>query len=256
VGNPPRFYRRWVNSDDLAGLTTFEVAVRETDLQIRAWRDLTSHAFRLVKRVRAEIETYAATHPGFLESLVPLPIPPDCTGVPLEMLRAAEAFGVGPMAAVAGAVAEAVGRGLLRQSPQVIVENGGDLFIHLERPARLALYGGEGSPFTRTLVVEVGAGGASLGVCTSSGTVGHSLSLGRADAVMVVADSAAFADAAATALANRIRGPEDIGAVIEEERSRGRLRGLLAIAGGTLGAWGEVRLHGPGSVAPEGNANA
>jgi len=236
-----RFYREWVGLG--GGLVAFSVAIRETDLQIRAARDLTSQAFDLATRARKEVEDCIGAHPDFLTSLVPLPIPSrNCGSVPLDMLKAGRQFDVGPMAAVAGAIAEAVGRGLLKYSPQIIVENGGDIFLQLDRPATIALYGGPDSPFNRKLLLEVGAPNKPFGVCTSSGTVGHSLSFGKADAVVTVADSAAQADAAATYIGNQIKKAEDIQPVLSAEQKRGRLRGLLATLGGTLGAWGEITL--------------
>jgi hypothetical protein len=237
-----RFYREWVSPGKESGLVAFSVALRETDLQIRATRDLTSQALALAGRARKEVEEYIRRQPDFLTSLVPLPIPSAARGVPLDMLKAGREFDVGPMAAVAGAIAEAVGKGLVKYSPQIIVENGGDIFLQLDRPATLALYGGPDSPFNRRLLLEVGTAGAPLGVCTSSGTVGPSLSFGKADAVVVVADSAAMADAAATYIGNRIKKAEDIQPVLDAEQKRGRLRGLLATLGPTLGAWGEITL--------------
>jgi hypothetical protein len=146
------------------------------------------------------------------------------------------------MAAVAGAIAEGVGHELLRRSPQVIVENGGDIFIKTNQPRRISLYSGPDSPFSRKLALRVDSSAGSLGVCTSSGTVGHSLSFGRADAVVIIADSIALADAAATAVANTIREPGDIQPALEREKRRGLLRGLLIAIGDHLGAWGEIEL--------------
>jgi uncharacterized protein len=121
------------------------------------------------------------------------------------------------------------------------VENGGDIFARAPRRVRFALYAGEASPFAGKLAFEVDAS-EGIGVCTSSGRVGPSLSLGRADAVVAIHPSAAFADAAATAIANRIRAPGDVAAVVREEEARGALRGLIACMGDTLGVWGDLEL--------------
>ena len=236
----PRFYREWVNA---GRFQTFTVAIRETDLQIRAKRKLVSQAAALAEKARKEIEDYIRARPEFLTSLAPLPIPHDLSGLPFEMMRAATEYDVGPMAAVAGAIAEAVGRGLLRYSDEIIVENGGDIFMLLNRPAVMALYSGPDSPFTRRLLIEVDAPAQPVGVATSSGTIGHSLSFGKADAVVTLAGSAALADAAATALCNRIKQPQDIEPVLADEKKRGKLRGVLAVMGKSLGVWGDLRLH-------------
>jgi len=158
------------------------------------------------------------------------------------MIAAGRAYEVGPMAAVAGAVAQAVGEGLLRWSPEVIVENGGDVFLKMDRAVELGLYAGADSPFSGTIRLRVETEGEALGVCTSSGTVGHSLSFGRADAVTAVAGDAALADAAATAIANRVESADDVERVLKEERERGLLKGLLVVIGKRIGAFGAVAL--------------
>jgi uncharacterized protein len=235
-----RFYRDWVKQDDL---TTFEVKLRETDLSVRAHSDLRDEALEEVKRVRRDIEVYAETHPGFLQALTSWQDDPSAPEVVRQMLRSTALYGVGPMAAVAGAVAEAVGRKLLEKSPEVIVENGGDIFLRMDRPVKLLLYSGEESPFNRRLVFRIDAPGECRGACTSSARVGPSLSFGETDAVLAVAANAALADAAATGMGNRVLGPEDVTGVLEEEKSRGLLRGAVVTVGGTFGAFGEVQLE-------------
>ena len=145
------------------------------------------------------------------------------------------------MAAVAGAVAEMVGERLLQSSSEVIVENGGDIFLKISKKRRIGIYAG-GSSFTGKLAIEVEPGQTPLGICTSSGSVGPSLSLGLADAAVVLAPSAALADAAATAVGNRVRSADDIGAALEFGQS---IRGVIAtviIAGDRMGARGDVKL--------------
>lgn len=234
-----RFYRDWVRR---AGLVSFEVAHRETDLMIRSGRDLRAQAEALLREVRAQIEDQIRREPEFVKSLTPLPIVRDAAPIVRTMLEAARTYDVGPMAAVAGAVARFVGEGLLPESPQVIVENGGDIFMRMPRPVELGLYAGADSPFTGEIKLRVDPAGKSLGVCTSSGTVGHSLSLGRADAVVAVAEDAALADAAATAIGNRIQSPEDVEPVLNDEQERGLLRGLLIAVRCRVGAYGALEL--------------
>jgi hypothetical protein len=81
-----------------------------------------------------------------------------------------------------------------------------------------------------------------LGVCTSSGTVGHSLSFGKADAVVVTAGSATLADAAATAICNKVSQPDDINSAIELGRNIAGLKGIVIIMGSSIGVWGDVKL--------------
>jgi hypothetical protein len=234
-----RFYRDWMKQDDLKA---FKVKVKETDLDVRASEDLSGETLKVVKRLRADIETYADRHPGFLSSLAPWPDDSSAPDVVREMLRATARYGVGPMAAVAGAIAEAVGRKLLERAPEVIVENGGDIFFQMNRPVRLRLYSGESSPFGGKLVLKIDAPGRPRGVCTSSATIGPSLSFGATDAVMIIADSASLADAAATAVANRVKTPADVARALEDERQRKLLLGAVVTIGDTLGAFGEVEI--------------
>lgn len=233
-----RVYRR---AHAKAGLISFEVTVKETNLHIQAQRDLSSRAVKEVLRQRQYLETHISDCPEFASSLSPLPHPRVCAAIVSRMISAAEAAGVGPMAAVAGAVAEFTGRDLLAESREVVVENGGDIFVCSSSEMIFTIFAGD-SPLSmktgiRVLPVENG-----YGICTSSGTLGHSKSFGRADAVCVLSDSCALADAAATALCNRIQTPEDIQKVIGEGRQIPGVRGLVIIAGSSLGAWGELEL--------------
>jgi len=223
------------------GLVNFQVQVGESDLWVSAETRLARRAERLLREARGQLEAYLARHPEFGASLEPVRLKRGAPEIAREMARAARAAGVGPMAAVASAVAEAVGRGLLEWTREVIVENGGDVFLHCTRAKRIAVFAGE-SPLSRRVGLEIEAGAMPVGVCTSSGTVGPSLSLGNADAATVVARSAALADAAATAAANCVKGAEEIGKGLEEARRIQGVTGAVIIAGDRMGAWGQVTL--------------
>jgi ApbE superfamily uncharacterized protein (UPF0280 family) len=145
------------------------------------------------------------------------------------------------MAAVAGALAARVGRFLAPLSDEVIVENGGDIFVRLTRPATVALFAGK-SPLTGRVALKINPLLTPLGVCTSSGTVGHSFSFGRADAACVVAADTALADATATALGNRVPEAGAIAAALNWVASVPEILGAVVIVGEKLGAWGEVEL--------------
>jgi len=233
----PRTYRRTVAP---AGLECFEVVLRETDLQICAQRDLTEEALALITAARSDLERYILHNPRFAESYVPVPVPDDAPAIVRAMARAADAVGVGPMAAVAGAVAEYVARGLSMYSEEVIVENGGDLYLMGGTDRTVALWAGQQGVQGVGLVV---AGDMMpLGICTSSGRIGPSESFGEADAMTVLSTDAALADAAATALGNRIHGPADVEPVLAAAREIEGLLGVVATIDGHIGAWGAVRL--------------
>ena len=233
-----RFYRNLATGKSLV---SFRVSVKETDLFIRAAADFTQEARELVLEARGEIESFAACHPGFLSTLEPWPRERIAPKVVREMIFAGQTARVGPMAAVAGAVAEHVGEGLLEFSKEVMVENGGDVFLKTKGPAVLGLFAGN-SPFSLNLGVGVDGKNRPMGVCTSSGSVGHSISKGKADAVCIVSQSCALSDAAATAAANRIQKPGDIGAAVEWAKRIPGISGVVAVMGETLGAWGEIQV--------------
>ena len=234
----PKTYRHWVSN---RGLVSFSVIVKETDLFISATSGLEKEALKAVRGQRALLEGYIESHPLFATSLEPLPVASDAPPLVREMAEAAARAGVGPMAAVAGAIAELVGRELLPLSPEVIVENGGDIFLKTSRKRLVGLYAGE-SALSGKLAFEVWPEETPLGVCTSSGSVGHSLSMGKADAVVVFSPSAAVADAAATAIGNRVQSADDIAAAVEFARTIEGVGGVVIVVGDHLGLWGQVRI--------------
>jgi ApbE superfamily uncharacterized protein (UPF0280 family) len=234
----PRTYRHWIEGKDLAAFT---VTVKETDLYIRATSNLQRKAQRLVLKYRRQLERYIAQHQDFLTSLKPLDSPSEAPRIVMEMIEAGHKAGVGPMAAVAGAVAEFVGRDLLEFSPEIIVENGGDIFMKVLHKKVVGIYAGD-SPLTGKIGLEIEPDDTPVGICTSSGTVGHSLSFGKADAVITVAASPTLADAAATAVCNRVQQPSDIHGAIELGKSISGLKGVVIIMGKDIGVWGDIKL--------------
>ncbi|MDP3804671.1 MAG: UPF0280 family protein [Candidatus Omnitrophota bacterium] len=235
----PRTYRTWIRSDDLI---SFEVKERQTDLLILAEKKLESQARESILSNRSDIERYIRKTPDFLTTLEPLSVDDDAPRIVKVMAEAGRRARVGPMAAVAGAVAEFVGKDLLAFTSQVIVENGGDIFIKTLKPRTLGIYAGPGSPFTGKLAIEVEPVEGGIGVCTSSGTVSHSLSFGLADAAVIISDNTALADAAATAAGNAVKRSGDIEKGIDVAKSIEGIKGVLIIVGDKLGSWGEVKL--------------
>ncbi len=234
----PRTYRHWIESKDLAA---FSVTVKETDLYIRAASNLQRKARRLVLKYRAQLERYILQNPDFQTSLKPLPVQEHAPHIVREMIEAGHKANVGPMAAVAGAIAEFAGRELLEFSPEIIIENGGDIFLKIDRKKVVGIFAGD-SPLSGKIGLEISPPDTPLGICTSSGTVGHSLSYGKADAVVVIAPSAILADAAATSICNRINKPADINPAIEAGRNISGLKGIVIIMGGDIGVWGSIKL--------------
>jgi ApbE superfamily uncharacterized protein (UPF0280 family) len=234
----PRLYRHWIKG---SGLVSFNVAVEQTDLFIRCRRSLKKKALDSVLKHRGSLEAYIGHHPLFLTALDPYQAESEAPTIVKEMARASQLASVGPMAAVAGAIAEAVGRDLLAFSPEVIVENGGDIFLKISEKRLVGIYAGQSS-FTKRIALEIMPRETPLGIGTSSGTVGHSLSLGNADAVISLSSSAALADAAATAIGNMVNTTDDIPKAIEQAGNIEGLRGVIIIIGDQMGIWGRVKI--------------
>lgn len=233
-----RTYRRLMGG---GGLCSFQVVCQETDLMIQADCLLDNEARERTLACRGHIEGYIERYPGFATTLVPWHDQAGAPEIVRDMLRASRAAGVGPMAAVAGAMAESVGRKLLDFSRRVVVENGGDVFLRTDVPVVAGLFAGD-SPLSLKVGVRVPDARDGIGLCTSSATVGHSLSTGSADAVCAVAPSCALADAAATAIGNRVHSFRDLESAIDFGRRIAGVLGIVVVAGRKMGAWGQVEL--------------
>lgn len=240
--DPFRFRERtYRNSISNNRLFAFQVQVLETDLWISASHDLSEMALDLVYRYRHLIEEYIQLHPNFLTSFIPLEFDPLAPSIVRDMLSAAIVAGVGPMASVAGAIAQYIGVDLSRHSDEVIVENGGDIFVKSQEELRVGIFAGS-SPLSEKVFLKIKPENTPLGVCTSSGTVGHSISLGQADAVCVISKSAVLSDAAATAVGNSVKSHTDIKKALEKGLQIRGVLGLVIIAGERLGALGDIEF--------------
>lgn len=232
----PEDYRGLVKSGDL---TTSRILVKQTNLLVSGFRDLKEEAEVLVRRYRQQIEDYMERHPSYEKVFTPVKRNPFAPRIISSMIEAASRANVGPMAAVAGAIAEYVGLGLLPYSRDVVVENGGDVFIR-SKVRREMLLLAESSDF-KGMKIAIQPSPKPVGVCTSSGKLGHSLSYGKADAVMVVGPTASMADAAATGIANLIRSPSDIKKGLDRAQEIGVL-GVLILIEDQMGAWGNIEF--------------
>lgn len=233
-----RTYRNLIRNGDF---TPFQVSVKETDLCVKADNDLKTEARDAVLKYRNHIEEYIRCFPEFQRSLVPLPIDPFAPGIVKSMIKASNLAGVGPMAAVAGAISEFVGKELLKLSKNVIVENGGDIFLKTSSYIRISIYAGT-SPLSNKIGIKINPDDTPLGVCTSSGTVGHSVSFGKADAVTVISRSALLADAAATSIGNLIKDKGDFNKGLEYAGGINGVIGALIIFGKKMAIRGDIEL--------------
>ena len=238
-----RSYRLRFRQDDLVH---FQVVVGQTDLDIGVRRERFSPEMArwvedLVRRQRELLEKYIEEHPAFLHALSPCELKPGAPSIAVEMADAARLAGVGPMAAVAGAFAQYVGRALSRRTKDVIVENGGDIYLRSTRQRRVGIFAGK-SPLSNRLALEIRPEHTPLAICTSSGTVGPSLSFGKADAAVILSPSAPLADAVATAAGNMVLELEDVQKAAEFALSIKGVTGAVIIKDDRLAACGELKL--------------
>ena len=233
-----RTYRRQVHT---SGLVSFRVVVKETDLWVSADKRFEKETLDLLLQCRHQLETYIHLHPSFKTSLVPELPDPLAPSVVRAMLDAAAVAKVGPMATVAGALAQEVGTGLLKFSQEVILENGGDIFLKAERELTVSIFAGD-SPLSGKVGLRIETAKMPIGICTSSGKIGHSLSLGNANGVTLLAPSAALADGAATFLANRVREKKDLEKTAVMAGEIPGLLGGVVIFDDSMATWGDVQL--------------
>lgn len=231
------FYRKQLKED----LVSFEVVMKETNLLIKADKNLYAEAIQAVSKYRAQIEEYGVAHPEFFETLEPYNVERDAPAIVKDMANFSSLCGVGPMASVAGAIAEYVGTELLKYSSEIIIENGGDIYLKSKKPRVIGIFAGE-SFFSEKIGLKVQAEDTPIGICTSSGIVGHSLSFGKADAAVAVAKSAILADACASAIGNLVKGDDFSDALSFAKEIQG-LDGVVVIKDDRLGVWGNVIIE-------------
>lgn len=193
---------------------------------------------------RSILEKHIASYPEFRDSLTPVVAPGGTHPLITVMCEAALAAGTGPMSAVAGAVAEYVCRDLLAEyeAEEVIVENGGDIFMKLTAPVTVAVHAGE-SPLSEKIALMIKPEETPLALCCSSGTVGHSLSFGMADACMIGCRSGAEADAFATAFCNQVKSEGLVYEVTEKALGQSQIISVVIIAGDKLGIGGQIEIR-------------
>lgn len=229
-------YRKLVSSQ----LAQWHTCYKDTELLISAATDLSEKAYGIVLELRKTLDEFIAAYEEFGTSLEPVDPGFDAPVVVQDMCLAAVKAGVGPMAAVAGAFAKEVGRRLLETSDEVIIENGGDVWLKTNGLSTVAIYAGDSS-LSMKIGITVDAY-EPIAVCTSSGTVGHSLSFGKADAAVVVSYDACLADACATRLGNEIKSARDIEAALDTIYDIDGVVGALAVVGDKCGAVGDLEL--------------
>jgi ApbE superfamily uncharacterized protein (UPF0280 family) len=227
---------------------TFRVEHLETDLWIavtsRMYRpEVEAFALEKVMECRKELDNHIKSNPAFLSSLEPVEYDRTVSPVVREMYEASEQAGTGPMSAVAGAVAENILNTLFNryQFEEIVVENGGDIFMKLKEPATISVYVGD-SPLSDKIGLKIKPGQTPVSVCCSSATVGHSLSFGTADACVVACSSGALADAYATACCNTVKNIEMIQEVTQQFLQKPGILSVLIIQDDRLAIGGNLEM--------------
>jgi uncharacterized protein len=233
-----RFYRGISRPPDLA---CYEVKIMETDLFCCTGTDLSGFIEERILFYRHQLEEYIKARPLFKESFAPVDADPFAPAIAREMIRASDMLGIGPMATVAGAIAEFIGGDISALTEEYIIENGGDIFLKTKKDRVVMVYAKD-SPYSQRLGIKLRQSDRPYGVCTSSATVGPSLSLGKADAVVIVGTSSLFADGLATYVGNIVEKKDHIPAAIEKGKAYPGVIGILIILGEHLGIWGDLEM--------------
>ncbi len=203
-----------------------------------------------IREQRKLLEDFIANDPFFMLTLEPYDLlAENAPEIVKTMVDAAAAFGIGPMSAVAGTIAGFALDAMIESgAAYAIVDNGGDVALVNDRPVYMGVYAGS-SPISN-LALEIPPRAVPLGICTSSGTVGPSISFGCADAALVISKDVTLADAAATALGNAVvddSSLEDCFRAVD----RPGVEGALVIRGKELALWGELPKIERAAIRPD-----
>lgn len=226
-------------------ITSERIKIEETDLLIKT--DLMEYdLYNFILKMRFDLKNYIRYNSDFLTSYDPVLVNKthELPLIVMLMARAARRAEVGPMAAVAGTISQlSMGYMIDEGAKYIIVDNGGDVSLKTNKDVIVGLYAGESS-LSGEIGFKIKKEKTPMGVCTSSGTVGHSISFGRSDSVTVFADEASIADALATSIANEANGDKDADAVHNSiewaENFKKSMRGVLVIVGESAGTLGKI----------------
>ncbi|MFO7727031.1 MAG: UPF0280 family protein [Desulfonatronovibrio sp.] len=235
-----RSYRNFCTAD--SDETAAQIVVEQSDLYIISKTDLKPHVLDRLNKIRRDIKGYIYLHPEFSHSLIPVEPDKNAPEIIRAMARASSLFGVGPMAAVAGAIAQDIAGHGSKFSPDILVENGGDIFMHSSKDRVVGLLPHPDEPVS--LGIKISRKETPCAVCSSSATIGHSLSLGQGDLVTVRARSGAVADAGATFLCNTLRSRKSLKRInqMQAELQQKGITGVLAQLDHELIVWGNMEL--------------
>lgn len=222
-------------------LQKFRIVIGESDLWILSSHDICDEIRQLLRLYRRQLKEFIYQFPVFQTTLEPYPVSSEAPELVRRMSEAGAKVMVGPMASVAGAIAGLIGENIDGEIPDLIIENGGDIYLRSTVERRIAVFAGN-SPVSMKIALKVSPMPDGIGICTSAGTVGPSLSLGKADATVIISPDVALADAAATAVGNMITKTSDLWPAIDFAKEIPGITGVLLIKDDKIAAWGELTL--------------
>jgi len=227
---------------------SFRAEHLETDLWIAVSAEsydpsVESWSIQRIRHYRSILDEHISRYPDFLISLVPLDPPGGSHHLLEAMYEASQATGTGPMSAVAGAIAESVCNDLIEkfEFKEIVVENGGDIFMKLLQPAIISVYAGD-SPLSDRIGLKIKPEQTPVSICCSSATVGHSLSFGTADACVVACRSGALADAYSTACCNAVKNIKMVQEVTEQFLQKPGVLSVVVIKHDKVGIGGNFEV--------------
>ena len=196
-------------------------------------------AKREIQKCRSEIEGYIRKDDFFEITFEPYTCPEDAPEIIKKMCKSSEKLNVGPMSTVAGIIAECVIKAMIAKGAKhAVVDNGGDIALFSDKKVNVGIYTGNQS--TEHLAFQVLPENKIIGICTSSGKIGHSLSFGNTDAVVVVSHDVSLADASATALGNIVNIKKDIKGAFKILENIKKITGAMIIIDNKIGLWGKL----------------
>lgn len=242
----PRTYRSQFNTTRFTG---FEIKHLETDLWIGVdpisfREEMKEISLKKLKNLRYVLDNYITQEPVFKKTLKPFMPGENAPNEAVEMAIAAEKAGIGPMAAVAGLFAREVGEEILKNFlvNELVIENGGDIYVLLKDEFLFSVFAGE-SILSERIGLVIPAEKNKLGICTSAGTVGPSLSFGKADAVVVICEDVLLADAFATSFGNKVKRPNDVEKVVKQSEKFPEILSMLIICEDKIGIRGDYEMR-------------
>ena len=240
-----RTYRKQFRDERRKG---FVVKYKETDVWIGVDRTsfhpgMPNFALQTIRTLRNTADSYLSQDTEYAAALLPYQTRENAPQILKQMSEISYKTGVGPMSAIAGTFAYHIAHELKKHFDirEIIVENGGDIYADIKDDIDVSIFAGD-SPLSEKVGLHIDAKESPLGICTSSGTVGPSLSFGKADAVMIVCKDVLLADSYATVFANQIQTSNDIGSVLEKIGYKKDIISALLIKDDKMGIAGKFKM--------------